>query len=216
MTLTVDEILIADPAAAWASAGFAVDADDICRIGGVRLRLTGSGHGTGINGWSLGGFTGTDLDGIPTQASLSAPPTQASLSAQAPEHPNGVIGIDHVVLMSPDLARTVAALRDAGEQPRRERDAELGGRPIRQIFYRLGEVILEVVGTPEATGDGPAELWGLTYNVVDIDSTATFFGDRTSRVKDAVQPGRRITTLRHRDAGMSVRTAFITRPGSGR
>ncbi|MCV7430685.1 VOC family protein [Mycolicibacterium bacteremicum] len=219
MTLTVDEILIADPAAAWATAGFAVDADDVCRIGEVRLRLIGSGPGTGIIGWSLRGFTGTDLDGIPTQASQSAPPTQASQSAPptpAPEHPNGVVGIDHIVLMSPDLARTVAALHDAGEQPRRERDAELGGRPIRQIFYRLGEVILEVVGTPGASGDGPAELWGLTYNVADIDSTAAFFGDRTGRVKDAVQPGRRITTLRHRDAGMSVRTAFITQPGSAR
>jgi hypothetical protein len=29
-------------------------------------------------------------------------------------------------------------------------------------------------------------------------------------IKDAVQPGRRIATLRHRDVGMSVATAFMT------
>ena len=46
--------------------------------------------------------------------------------------------------------------------------------------------------------------------VADIDATAAFFGDRTAPVKDAVQPGRRITTLRHRDLGMSVHTAVIS------
>lgn len=94
--------------------------------------------------------------------------------------------------------------------PRRERDGELGGRSIRQIFFRFGEVIIEVVGSPETTSEGPSALWGITYVVADIDATATFFGDYTAPVKDAVQPGRRITTLRHRDLGMSARTAFIS------
>ena len=94
--------------------------------------------------------------------------------------------------------------------PRRERDAELGGRPIRQIFFRLGEVIVEVVGSPETASEGPSTLWGITYVVADIDATASFFGDRTAPVKDAVQPGRRITTLRHDDLGISVRTAMIS------
>ena len=126
------------------------------------------------------------------------------------EHANGVTAIDHVVLLSPDLGRTVASLAAVGAEPRRERDGELGGRPIRQIFFRFGEVIVEVVGSGEAAGDGPSTLWGLTYVVADIDATAAFFGDRTAPVKDAVQPGRRITTLRHGDLGMSVRTAMIS------
>jgi len=94
--------------------------------------------------------------------------------------------------------------------PRRERDGELGGRQIRQIFFRFGEVIVEVVGSPDTASEGPSTLWGITYVVVDIDTTASFFGDRTTPVKDAVQPGRRITTLRHHDLGMSVRTAMIS------
>ena len=104
----------------------------------------------------------------------------------------------------------MTSLATAGVTPRRERDAELGGRPIRQIFFRFGGLIVEVVGSPEATGEGPSTLWGLTYVVSDLDATASFFGDHTTPVKDAVQPGRRITTLRHRDFGMSVATAMMS------
>lgn len=53
---------------------------------------------------------------------------------------------------------------------------------------------------------------GITYTVADIEATAAFFADRTAPVKDAVQPGRRITTVRHREFGMSVRTAMISVP----
>lgn len=177
----------------------------MCRIGGVGVRLVGPEHGTGIVGWSLRGVP-TDVhevDGVPTTATNEPPVTPAA-------HPNGVTSVDHVVLLSPDLARTVAALAALGVGPRRERDGELGGQPIRQIFFRLGEVIVEVVGAPNAAGDGPSTLWGMTYVVDDVEAIAEAFGDRTSPVKDAVQPGRRITTLRHREFGMSVRTALIS------
>ena len=207
MTVTVDEIEVADPADAWARAGFSVDSDAVCRIGDVRVRLVGRGRGAGIVGWSLRGLpsegSADDLDGVPT--------TSSGAAAVAPaEHANGVTSIDHVVLLSPDLDRTVAALAAVGVDPRRERDGELGGQPIRQIFFRLGSVIIEVVGSPGTASEGPSTLWGITYNVMDIDATASFFGDRTSPVKQAVQPGRRITTLRHHELGMSVRTAMIS------
>jgi hypothetical protein len=204
--ITVDEFQVADPADAWAQAGFTVDPDATCRIGGVRIRLTGPGSRTGIVGWSLRGLlSDDDLDGIPT--------TRSDIVAAEPAtHANGATSVDHVVLLSPDLARTVNALAAIGLNPRRERDAELGGRPIRQIFFRLGEVIVEVVGSPETTGEGPSTLWGITYVVADIDATAAYFADRTTPVKDAVQRGRRITTLHHQKFGMSVRTAFISAP----
>jgi len=204
MSVTVDELHLADPADTWRSAGFSVDPDDVCRVGEVRLRLTGGG--TGILGWALRGLpSGGPLDGIPTSRSVVAATEPAA-------HPNGVTSIDHVVLLSPNLPRTVEALVAVGLQSRRVRDAELGGRPMRQIFFRLGAVILEVVGSPDAVADGPSSLWGITYVVADIEATASFFGERTLPVKDAVQPGRRITTLRHRDLGMSVRTAMISPP----
>jgi hypothetical protein len=99
-----------------------------------------------------------------------------------------------------------------GVHPRRERDSEAGGQKIRQIFFRFGEVIIEVVGSPATTSEGPSTLWGITYVVADIDATASFFGDRTAPVMEAVQPGRRITTLRHDALGMSVRSAMISAP----
>ena len=218
MSLTVDEIHVADAPDAWARAGFTVDsaseAAPCCGVGGVRIRLVGSHHGSGIVGWSLGGlpagFSG-ELDGIATARSdgCGAVPSVASPAAPA-EHANGVTAIDHVVLLSPDPDRTVAAMEAVGERPRRERRGELGGQPIRQIFFRFGEVIVEVVGAPVAAGDGPSTLWGITYVTADIDATAAFFGERTAPVKPAVQPGRRITTVRHRELDISVRTAMIS------
>jgi hypothetical protein len=210
VTVTVDAFDVADPADAWARAGFTVGSDAVCRIGGISIRLVGRDRGTGIIGWSLRGLpSGTsvhDLDGVPTTSSSEAP------AASTTTHRNGVTAVDHVVLLSPDLGRTVESLAAVGVDPRRERDGELDRRPIRQIFFRLGEVIVEVVGAPDTAGEGPSSLWGITYAVTDIDATASFFGDRTTPVKDAVQPGRRITTLRHRAFGMSVRTALISEP----
>ncbi|WP_237569494.1 VOC family protein [Mycolicibacterium lacusdiani] len=204
--VAVDGLLVADAGDAWERAGFTVDDGSVCRVGSVAVRLIGRDRGTGIVGWSLGGLPGgsvDDVDGVPTTVASGAVTTPA-------QHANGVIAIDHVVLMSPNLSRTIEAFGTIGVQPRRTRDAELGGRPIRQVFVRMCEVIVEVVGTPDAMGEGPSTLWGITYTVADIDATASFFGDRTAPVKDAVQPGRRITTLRHHDLGMSVRSAMIS------
>ncbi len=209
LTVSVDEFEVADPPEAWTQAGFSVGSDSVCRVGGVGIRLAGRDRGAGIVGWSLRGLppdiSVSDVDGVPTARSGRVP-------AAPSVHPNGVIAIDHVVLLSPDLGRTVESLATVGVHPRRERDGELGGQPMRQIFFRLGEVIVEVVGSPATAGQGPSALWGMTYVVTDIDATASFFGDRTAPVKDAVQPGRRISTLRHREFGMSVRTALISAP----
>lgn len=206
MAVTVDELQVADPADAWARAVFTVDSDSLCHVGGVRIRLLGPDRGTGIVGWSLRGLPARlhDLDGIPTTEWTTA-------AAEPAAHANGVTAIDHIVLLSPDLGRTVASLAAVGVDPRRERNGELGGEPIRQIFFRFGKVIVEVVGSPDTASGGPSTLWGVTYVVTDIDATAAFFGDRTTPVKDAVQPGRWITTLRHRELGISVRTAMISR-----
>lgn len=204
MSVTLDAIQVGDSGSVWRDAGFNVDADAVCRIGDVRLQLVGSG--SGILGWALRGLpVDTALDGIPTV-------TSDAVASEPATHANGVTSIDHVVLLSPNLQRTVDSLATVGLQPRRERDAELGGQPMRQVFFRLGSVILEVVGSPGMAGDGPSSLWGITYLVTDIEATAAFFGDRALPVKDAVQPGRRITTLKHRDLGMSVRTALISPP----
>jgi hypothetical protein len=49
---------------------------------------------------------------------------------------------------------------------------------------------------PDPNG-GPARLWGLAFNVDDLDASVAWFGpERCGRIKDAVQPGRRIATVK--------------------
>lgn len=195
--MTIDELRVADSPDAWRAIGFTVD-DDVCQVGTVRVRLGGTG--TGITEWSHRGLPAgvSEIDGI-TTVSSDQPAGEPGV------HHNGVTRIDHLVLMTPDLPRTTAALVAVGLDVRRERDAGA----FEQVFFRLGEVILEVVGPKEA-GPGPSSLWGLTFAVDDLNATAAFLGDRVGRVKDAVQPGRRITTLRGKEIGISPAVAFMT------
>jgi hypothetical protein len=198
--ITIDELRVGDTSDAWRAIGFQV-VHDICAVGGVRICL--GGEGSGITGWTLRGIPAdtVSIDGLVSRPAPPAPQQPHTLN----QHPNGVTRIDHVVLMTPDVVRTFLALETLGLDVRRERDAGA----FRQLFFRLGPEILELVGPHEA-GPGPASLWGITFVVGDIDATAEFLGERVGRVKDAVQPGRRITTLRGREIGISPAIAFMT------
>jgi catechol 2,3-dioxygenase-like lactoylglutathione lyase family enzyme len=212
LPLTIDELLIADPPAAWRAAGFRVEGD-LCVVGSVRLRLVGPGPVRGIVGWSVRGLPALDLDGLPTTASdESSPPIGAE------PHPNGVTAIDHVVVLTPDIDRTTATVRDAGFDLRRERQGPTPGGSTRQSFFRMGEVILEVVEAPAGTRiaddpQGPARLWGISFVVADLEHTASTLADLLGEPRAAVQPGRRIATLR-KEAGLGPAIAFMS-PGRG-
>ncbi len=211
MGVTIDELRVGDAPESWAALGFAIDGD-ACVVGGVRIRLAGTDSGKGLTGWSLRDFGGADLDGLPTERSDRPPP------AEAPEHPNGITALDHVVAISSDLDRTVAALQAAGLDLRRIREEPTPAGAPRQAFFRLGAVILEVVQAPEEAiertgGDRPTFFWGLAFVAPDLDATVAALGDRVSEIRPAVQPGRRIATL-NRAAGLSVPVALIT-PQSG-
>ncbi len=209
MAATVDELTIADSPAAWSALGFAVDGG-VCVVGDLRFRLAGPDAGRGLTGWSLREAGSTELDGLPTAHSDRPPP------GEAPPHPNGITALDHVVAISPDLDRTVAALAAAGLDLRRIREEPTPAGAPRQAFFRLGATILEVVQEPaEATeragGDRPAFFWGLAFIAPDLDATIAGLGDQVSEARPAVQPGRRIATLR-RSAGLSVPIALMTPP----
>ncbi len=207
---TVDELFIAAAPEAWAAAGFAVR-DELCEVGTVRLCLQGPGERRGIVGWSLRDAGSLDLDGLDTGAS-QAPPVSA------PAHPNGTVSIDHLVVITPDLDRTTAVLRDAGFDLRRVREGDTPGGSRRQAFFRMGELILEVVQAPPGTriasdAGGPARLWGISFLVEDLDAPAAVLGERLGTARDAVQPGRRIATVTT-DAGLGPAIAFMS-PGGG-
>jgi catechol 2,3-dioxygenase-like lactoylglutathione lyase family enzyme len=191
---SIDALEIADEPAAWSAAGFEVEGGE-CRVSRVTLRLTGRGPRRGIVGWTLG---------------------EAPVEPAAGPHPNGAMRIDHVVLLAPDLDRTVAELESQGFDLRRRREGPTPGGSTRQAFFRAGEPILEVVLAPEGSSvardpDGPARLWGLAFGVDDLERTADSLGDLLGAPRDAVQPGRRIATLRG-EAGLGPAIAFMS-PG---
>ena len=161
--------------------------------------------------WSLRDLDGGELDGLPTDTSARPP-------ASGRRQPNGVVAIDHVVAFTPDLDRTSAALQAAGLDFRRLREGPTPGGAQRQAFFRMAEVILEVIEAPEGSRirddpDGPARLWGLAFLVAELETVAERLGERLGAPRDAVQPGRRIAPLR-REAGLGPAVAFMT-PGPG-
>ncbi len=220
---TVAEFVIDAPPEAWRSVGFDVDSDGLLQLGGIRIRLTHmgplaavadpsgdpvadpnarSGTGRGLSSWVLADAPDVDvaeIDGLPT-AHASAPPQPG------PVHPNGVVGIDHVVVYTPDLERTCAAIAAATGAPLK-RVREAGS--VRQGFHRLGQLIVEVVTSPQVSARH-AVFWGLAFNVSDIDAIYTRCGRAMmSPPKHAVQQGRRIASF-YAAAGLGVPVAVMT------
>lgn len=190
--MLLDGLAIADDRATWESLGFAVTGGTLA-VGGVGIRLAGRGAGDGILGWHV--------DGLRT----GVLPAIAPVAAPARAHPNGVLAVDHVVAVCGDLDTTMTALRGDGLAPRRVREVPDGAR--RQAFYALGTALLELVGP--VAGEGPARFWGLTLVAADLDALGRDLGARLGPIRAAVQPGRRIATLRA-DAGSRVPLAFMS------
>jgi hypothetical protein len=203
---SIGELVVGDEPDAWQAAGFTVDDDGTCRLGSVRVRLAGRRAGLGLRSWTLrdlpNPFSGGAIDAIPTGLARAA-------AAEPAVHANGARLIDHLVLMTPDRARTVAALEAVGLDVRRVRPAKgPNGTPMSQTFFRLGEVVLEVVA-PDVAADGPARFFGLALTVDDLDGQAARSA-HVGPVKDAVQPGRRIATVDHRSLGFSLAIALMS------
>lgn len=204
-TPAVVEIEVADEPDAWRGAGFTVDGD-VARVGGIRLRLVGRTGGKRIRAWTWHGLAGAGpLDGLDTRAGDLEP-------AGPGAHPNGATVLDHVVVVTPQLDRSITAFAARGLDVRRVRHTDQYGPAFRQVFFRGGETIIEMIGPdePPADDDRPARFYGLAFTVADLDAAAALLGDGLGRIKDAVQPGRRIATLRHEPYDISVPIALMS------
>jgi hypothetical protein len=177
-------ILTGGEPAAWRRLGFAVEEDGSARVGEFRL-LTGADELR----VEATGLEEERPDGLAIVAGDDAP-------GAVGDHPNGALAIDHLVAFTDDLDRTSAALERAGAPLRRRAEP--------MAFHRLGPLVLEVV----QTGAAPA-LWGFVVVVPDLDACPL-----TGTARPAVQPGRRIATVRP-EAGLPVALAFMT-PQPGR
>jgi hypothetical protein len=192
---TLAALDVGGPAEPWERVGFAIESGRT-GAGEVELRFDPATP-PGLRALALHGVApGATIDGIPC--------TAPSESASAPAHPNRVARVDHVVVTTPRLDRTLAALAAVGLEVRRTRGA---GDGMRQAFLVAGPAVLEVVG--DTAGTEAPRLWGITFVVPDVDALAADFRDAVGTPRDAVQPGRRIVTVRQA-AGLGVPVAFMT------
>jgi hypothetical protein len=176
-------------------------------IDGVRIVFDESrgSESVGLVGWSFAESSSTVIDSVPT--GVAEP-------SESPVHPSGVIAIDQVVVMTPSLDRTCGAISAATGLPlKRIRDA---GGGVRQGFHRAGRVILEVVERPDLPADRPANLWGVVLIVNDLDATVASWGpDVVGAARGAVQPGRRIATVKS-EVGLGTAVAIMSPHTSSR
>jgi catechol 2,3-dioxygenase-like lactoylglutathione lyase family enzyme len=204
----VDELVVAAEPTAWRDAGFGVADGGRVRIGSVTLDLAGAAAGKRIVRCTMRGIESDSFDGLPIARADGSPTADGA----SPPQSNGVTRIDHVVAFTPDLDRTVAAGQALGLDLRRIRDEPAPAGSPRQAFFRIGEVLLEVAQAPPGSPlkpDSPARFYGLAFLVDDIDATAASLGDLCSDPRDAVQPGRRIATVR-KEANLGLPVAFMT------
>lgn len=205
--VTLRGLVIGDSPGAWRRAGFAVDGDRFA-VDGVTIRLAGDAGRRGILAWTLDHPAARTVEGL-VHDDVGEP-------AAPGVHPNGVRLVDHVVAATSDVERTTAALGQLGLEPRRTVDGMRGDRDTRFRFFLLGTCVLELVGPATATGpERPAGFWGVAFVVDDLDATSAGLGALCGEPHDAVQSGRRIASLRHEDAGLSVPVAFLTARQAG-
>ena len=197
------EVVLGDEPRAWSAAGFTVDADGAVVLGSTTLRCTGAGGG--VRSWSLAGAPGSALDGLPLS------PAEGRVGAP-PAHPNGIASIDHVVVRTGDVERTIAAFTEVGFQVRGGRSTTSYGAPMRQTFFWAGDVIVELVGPDrgEPVTDEPTSIFGLALVAADLDTTAATLGELLGTPKPAVQEGRRIAGLRGATVGISLPIAVMS------
>ncbi len=200
----VGELVIASAVEPWQTIGLQV-IDGVARVGGIALRFVpvGVGGSEGIVSWGLVGSPtdAADIDGLATHHLEEAPDGGR-------DHTLDIVGFDHLVVMTSSLERTCGAIEAAtGEPLKRIREAGA----IRQGFHRLGELIIEVVESPQVSAPSAA-FWGFVWNLADLHEACDRLGpDVVSLPKAAVQPGRFIASVRASvDLGLPL--ALMTPP----
>ena len=177
----------------WRRLDLQFDSDNSCRIGQVNL-LIDEHAPSGSLKWAFDRPLAT-IDGI------------SSGIAHAPSEfvSDDLVRVDHVVVMTDSLERTSSAIVEIARlEQRRVREA---GDGVRQAFHRSGEVIIEVVQTRSSVG---TSLWGFVLVTNDLDDMVERLGgDVLSAPKAAVQPGRRIATVRS-SVGLGVNVALMS------
>lgn len=207
-------ITVTDDPGDWERAGF-TPIDDGSHtwvdLGGVAVSFDAAASSP--ISWGFTGLSDPTTDNVDGIAVTPGRPGLAPTDTEhEPSNSNGVFHLDHAVMMSPSLPRTVPALEAAGFEVRRRRDIPQGRQ---QVFLWAGATIIELVGPVDAADDlgvdeHPSQLWGLAMSTRHLDQAAANLGDGLGTIKDAVQAGRNIATIRTRELGITPTIALMT------
>ena len=140
----------------------------------------------------------------------AAPALAIHVFEPAVGHPVQGMTVDHIVVLVPDLDVSIGKFSRVGLEPRlrmtvRERPA---------AFFRAGPVI-EVIESPvrqaslygiALTSDIPLETMSLKWRSRGLE---------VGEIQPAIQPGRRIMTIRDLDAGLAIMSPDRERTDNG-
>jgi catechol 2,3-dioxygenase-like lactoylglutathione lyase family enzyme len=110
---------------------------------------------------------------------------------------SAVVGLDHVVVSTeaPELAAALYGARLGLDMALDRTHRDWG----QLMFFRCGDLIVEVVKRPVAGGDQAHDkLWGLSWRVADIEATRARLlaaGVQVSEVRAGRKPGTRVMSL---------------------
>jgi len=181
---TIDELIVADDPARWAALGFDVT-DHSSQIGSVRLRFLAPAGGS------------------PDGPDAPAPATTAP----------GIVGWSLRDAQSTELDGLATTL---SERPLAE-PAPAHPNGVRAIDHVVAAspdldrsvAALQAAGLDLGGADHPVRFWGLALLVDDLDAAAERLAPQVGEPRAAVQPGRRIATVR-RSAGLTVPMALMS------
>lgn len=129
----------------------------------------------------------------------------------------GIVGVDHVVVNTPDPGRAVRLWRD-GLGVRLALDREFAQRGVRMLFFRSAGVTLEYVSALGAKGDGDDVLDGVAYRVADLASVRARLlaaGLDVSELRTGNKQGTRVATVRSGTEGVPTLLIEALPPGTG-
>lgn len=203
----VAAITVGGSAAPWHDIGIVAGL-----LGDVRLIIDES-LPVGLNHLGLVGCPtrASHIAGLPVVHIDDAPATTQSTPSAGTQFALRIVGVDHVVVLADDVRATCSEIaQQSGAPLKRVKEGERGV----QGFHRWGSVILEVVERRLVAPSDPAttaSYWGLVVVVDQLDEAATHLGPDVIGVpKPAVQPGRRIATVRS-GASLGVPLALMSR-----
>lgn len=137
-----------------------------------------------------------------------SPPTESEAAA--------VAELDHVVVNTPRPDQAIAVYgAKLGLDLRLDRSNENWG--VRQLFFRAGPSVVEMVTALKDVRDGPDSFGGLAWRVADADAARARIaaaGFDVSEVRTGRKPGTRVFTVR---SGVPAAPALMisAEPGAG-